>query len=221
MSSAAPLLQPDLFATPVPRPGPVVDAEDADLIAGLLAVTPATPLVAQLLGRFGSAGGVLAADPDDLKALGMSRQDIERLGVARRAARCLCRTRVLDRPVLSHWQALLDYCHVTHAGLRREELRALFLDRKNRLIADEVLGTGSVDHVPLYPREVLRRALALDATALILVHNHPSGDPTPSETDIAMTHRLRDSADLFGITLHDHLVIGHGRHVSFRSEGLF
>ena len=136
------------------------------------------------------------------------------------AAHRLARSRVLQRPVVSSWDALLSYCQTTMAHRETEQFRILFLDRKNVLIADEAQARGTVDHVPVYPREVVKRALELNASALILVHNHPSGDPTPSGADIEMTEQIRIAAEALGITLHDHLVIGRSRELSFRAEGL-
>lgn len=127
---------------------------------------------------------------------------------------------MLNRPVISSWQALLDYCHTAMSHRETEHFRVLFLDRKNTLIADEELGRGTVDHVPVYPREVLRRALELNASALILVHNHPSGDPTPSAADISMTEQIQTAAQALSVTLHDHLIIGKSRESSFRALGL-
>ena len=141
------------------------------------------------------------------------------LRVVEAAAHRLARARVINRPVLSSWQALLDYCHTTMAHRETEQFRVLYLDRKNVLVADEEQARGTVDHVPVYPREVVKRALELNASALILVHNHPSGDPTPSEADIAMTARILDAAEVLGLTLHDHLVIGKACEISFRAEG--
>merc|ERR1711969_128173 len=124
----------------------------------------------------------------------------------------------MHRTVLSGWDALLDYCHTAMAHRPTEQFRVLYLDRKNVLIADEAQAEGTVDHVPVYPREVVKRALELNASALILVHNHPSGDPTPSGADIEMTEQIRIAAEALGITLHDHLVIGRSRELSFRAE---
>jgi DNA repair protein RadC len=126
----------------------------------------------------------------------------------------------MQRPVMSSWQELIDYCHTAMAHRETEHFRVLYLDRKNVLIADEEQERGTVDHVPVYPREIAKRALELNASALILVHNHPSGDPTPSEADIQMTLRIKDSADVLGLVLHDHLIIGKSRELSFRSAGL-
>jgi DNA repair protein RadC len=145
---------------------------------------------------------------------------IVELKLAEAMATRLARARVLNRGVISSWDALLDYCHTAMAHRETEHFRVLFLDRKNCLIADEEQGHGTVDHVPVYPREVLRRALELNASALILVHNHPTGDPSPSEADIAMTEQIRRAADAMSITLHDHLIIGKEREASFRTLGL-
>jgi DNA repair protein RadC len=126
----------------------------------------------------------------------------------------------LDRHVISSWDSLIDYCHTVMSHRETEHFRVLFLDRKNTLIADEEQARGTVDHVPVYPREVVKRALELNASALILVHNHPSGDPTPSQADIAMTEQVRAAAEALGLTLHDHIVVGRSREQSFRSAGL-
>ena len=124
------------------------------------------------------------------------------------------------RPVLSSWSAVLDYCRGAQAFADREQFRILFLDKRNQLIADEVQQVGTVDHTPVYPREVVKRALELSATAIILVHNHPSGDPTPSRADIQMTRAIQQAASTLGVTLHDHVVIGKTGHASFRTLGL-
>jgi len=125
----------------------------------------------------------------------------------------------MQRDVLSNWDAVLVYCQTRMAHLEVEQFRVLYLDRKNVLIADEAQGTGTVDHVPVYPREIVKRALELNASALILVHNHPSGDATPSEADIAMTRHIQTAGDALGLVVHDHLVIGKAQHVSLRAEG--
>lgn len=128
-------------------------------------------------------------------------------------------SRFINRnPVLSSWQAVLDYCAVAVRG-EVERFHVLFLDRKNRLISDERMAIGTVDHVPIYPREVVKRALLLNASALILVHNHPAGDPEPSGADISMTQRLKEACDVLGLTLHDHIIVGAGREVSLRALG--
>ena len=136
------------------------------------------------------------------------------------AAQRLARSRVIQRPVLTSWDALVDYCHTAMAHGEVEQFRVLYLDRKNVLIADEEQAKGTVDHVPVYPREIVRRALDLNASALILVHNHPSGDPTPSDPDIQMTRCIMQAAETMGIVVHDHLIIGKDRELSFRASGL-
>ena len=179
------------------------------------------PLARRLLDRFGTLPDVTAASPADLMRLdGVGEQVVVELKLAEAMAVRLARARVLDRPVISSWDALLDYCRTTMAHRGTEQFRVLFLDRKNRLILDEEMGNGTVDHVPVYPREVLKRALEVSASALILVHNHPSGDPEPSQADIAMTERIGLAAQALGITIHDHLIIGRQGETSFRARGL-
>lgn len=179
------------------------------------------PLARRLMSSFGDLSRVLAAPSARLSMVeGVGPAVITELKVVAAAAQRMARGKVMQRPVLSGWDALLDYCHTAMGHETTEEFRVLFLDRKNVLIADEAQGRGTVDHVPVYPREILRRALELGASALILVHNHPSGDPTPSEADISMTHRIITGAEVMGITIHDHLIIGTGCEVSFRREGL-
>lgn len=131
----------------------------------------------------------------------------------------MARAKVIGRQILSSWDALLAYCQTAMAHRELEQFRVLYLDRKNVLIADEAQADGTVDHVPVYPREVVKRALELNASAMILVHNHPSGDPTPSQTDVDMTFAIRDAAEVLGLVVHDHLVIGAARELSFRAEG--
>jgi len=178
------------------------------------------PLARRLLDTFGDFNRVLSAPPARLAAVdGVGPAVVLELKVVEAAAQRLARARVLHRPVISSWNALIDYCHTAMAHRETEQFRVLYLDRKNTLIADEAQASGTVDHVPVYPREVVKRALELNASALILVHNHPSGDPTPSEADIAMTEQIRAAAEALSITLHDHLIIGKERELSFRAEG--
>lgn len=178
------------------------------------------PLAHALLDRFGDFNRVLSAPATRLKEVpGVGDAVALELKIVEAAAHRLARARVLERHVISSWDAVLDYCHTVMAHRDTEQFRVLFLDRKNVLIADEQQGTGTVDHVPVYPREVVKRALELNASALILVHNHPSGDPSPSEADITMTRAVQAAADALGITLHDHLIIGKSRELSFRSRG--
>ncbi|NDV02859.1 RadC family protein [Pseudoroseicyclus tamaricis] len=179
------------------------------------------PLARRLIERFGDLGAVLSAPTVRLaKVEGVGEAVICELKVAEAAAHRMARARVLQRPVISSWDQVLDYCHTTMAHRETEQFRILFLDRKNVLIADEEQARGTVDHVPVYPREVVKRALELNASALILVHNHPSGDPTPSDADIQMTAAIAEAARALGLTIHDHLVIGRQRELSFRAEGL-
>jgi DNA repair protein RadC len=142
------------------------------------------------------------------------------LKIVEAAAQRLAQTKVIKRPALSSWAALLDYCTAAMAREPAEQFRVLFLDRKNVLIADEVQSRGTIDHTPVYPREIVKRALELSASAIILVHNHPSGDPTPSRADIDMTREIEKAAKALHIAVHDHLVIGRGGHASFKSLGL-
>ncbi|MDB5733476.1 MAG: hypothetical protein JWN16_113 [Alphaproteobacteria bacterium] len=179
------------------------------------------PLAKALLARFGSFAEVIAAPRArllDVKGVGESV--VAHLKIVEAAAHRLSKTKVIGRPALSSWAALLDYCTAAMAREQAEAFRVLFLDRKNILIADEVLNRGTIDHTPVYPREIVKRALELSASALILVHNHPSGDPTPSRADIEMTREIEKAAKALGIAVHDHLVIGRGGHASFKSLGL-
>ncbi|WP_372571487.1 RadC family protein [Ruegeria jejuensis] len=178
------------------------------------------PLARLLLETFGDFNRVLSAPLERLaKVNGVGEAVITELKIVEASAHRLARARVLQRHVLSGWDALLDYCHTTMAHRETEQFRVLYLDRKNVLIADEEQARGTVDHVPVYPREVAKRALELNASALILVHNHPSGDPTPSQSDIDMTMRIQDACQALGLVLHDHLIIGKSNELSFRSQG--
>ncbi|KJS41926.1 MAG: hypothetical protein VR71_17290 [Roseovarius sp. BRH_c41] len=180
----------------------------------------AKPLAHALLSQFGDFNGVISAPLERLTALpGIGEAVAVELKIVEAAAHRLARARVLRRQVLSSWDALLDYCHTTMAHAEIEQFRVFYLDRKNILIADEEQARGTVDHVPVYPREVVKRALQLNASALILAHNHPSGDPTPSAADIDMTRQLQTAAEALGLALHDHIVIGKSVEVSFRSAG--
>ena len=179
------------------------------------------PIAKRLLDRFGSLGEALSAPTEKLtETKGVGEVAAISLKVVREAGLRLARQQVRNTDVIGSWDRLLDYCKSAMGYEPIEQLRVLFLDRKNVLIADEVQQRGTVDHTPLYPRQVVKRALDLNASAIILVHNHPSGDPTPSRGDIDMTKQVQDAASRLGITLHDHVVIGKSRHVSFRSEGL-
>ncbi len=179
------------------------------------------PLAKTLLARFGGFADVIAAPRERLLEIpGVGDAVVSQLKIVEAAAARLAQTRVIGRPALSSWTALLDYCMAVMARAPAEEFHVLFLDRKNVLIADEVQARGTVDHTPVYPREIVKRALEHSASAIILVHNHPSGDPTPSKADIAMTREVAAAAKALGIAIHDHLVIGRSGHASFKSLGL-
>ncbi|WP_370462812.1 DNA repair protein RadC [Ruegeria sp. PrR005] len=178
------------------------------------------PLARLLLDTFGDFNRVLTAPVERLAEVkGVGEAVITDLKILEASAHRMARARVMQRQVISSWDALLDYCHTTMAHRETEQFRVFYLDRKNVLIADEEQARGTVDHVPVYPREVAKRALELNASALILVHNHPSGDPTPSQSDIDMTARIRAACEALGLTLHDHLIIGKSVELSFRAEG--
>ena len=178
------------------------------------------PMAKALLERFGTLGDVFAAEPAQLREFEIDQRTLVHFKAMREVGRRLAERKVKDMPVLTNWQQLIDYCHAALAHEKTEQFRILFLDRKNVLIADEVQQRGTIDHTPVYPREVVKRALALNAAALILVHNHPSGDPKPSRDDIEMTREIKTASEALGITIHDHLVIGRKGHASFRSLGL-
>jgi DNA repair protein RadC len=179
------------------------------------------PLAKTLLQRFGSLAGVLSARSDSLLAMpGMGEASVATLKAVREAGLRLVRAEVADRAVLSSWKQLLDYCTAAVGYAEVEEFHLLFLDRKNTLIADERQQRGTIDHTPVYPREVVKRALELGASAVIMVHNHPSGDPTPSKADIEMTREVQKAAAALGVTVHDHVILGRGRHTSLKSLGL-
>lgn len=178
------------------------------------------PLARDLMDRFGDFNRVVTAAEARLRDInGVGDAVIVELKIIEAAAQRLARARVMQQPIVSSWDALIDYCHTAMAHHETEQFRVLYLDRKNVLIADEEQGKGTVDHVPVYPREVAKRALELNASAIILVHNHPSGDTTPSTADIDMTRQISNACDALGLTLHDHLIIGQSQELSFRSAG--
>ncbi|MEP2892225.1 RadC family protein [Tateyamaria sp.] len=178
------------------------------------------PLAHLLMKKFGDFNRVVSAPSERLRGIkGVGDAVICELKIIEASAQRLARARILNQQVISSWDALIDYCHTIMAHRETEQFRVLFLDRKNVLIADEEQGKGTVDHVPVYPREVAKRALELNASAIILVHNHPSGDPTPSQSDITMTDQMGQACDALGLTLHDHLIIGKSQEISFKSEG--
>ncbi|WP_240048342.1 RadC family protein [Crenalkalicoccus roseus] len=179
------------------------------------------PLAKALINRFGSFARVLAAPQQALlDTRGLGPHSVAALKLVQAAALRMARAEVMEQPVLNNWDRLMDYLTAALARERTEQFRVLFLDPKNRLIADEAQARGTVNHTPVYPREVVKRALELHATALIMVHNHPSGDPTPSRADIEMTREVKEAAAVLSIVLHDHVIIGNGRWLSFRREGL-
>lgn len=179
------------------------------------------PLAHALLERFGDFSGVVSAPPGRLlEVADVGESVVAELKIVEAAAHRLARARVMQRHAISSWDQLLAYCRTAMGHRETEQFRVLYLDRRNTLIADEEQARGTVDHVPVYPREVVKRALELNASALILVHNHPSGDPTPSPADIDMTERVRAAAETLGLTLHDHLIVGKQSELSFRAEGL-
>jgi DNA repair protein RadC len=175
------------------------------------------PLTKKLIETFGSFNEAIAAPVTRLNEVkGLGEAAVTKLKIVQAAANRLTKGEVKRRPVLSSWSAVLDYCRAAMAYADKEQFRILFLDKRNQLIADEVQQTGTVDHTPVYPREVVKRALELSATAVVLVHNHPSGDPTPSRADIQMTQQIQEIAKPLGISLHDHIIVGKEGHASLK-----
>ena len=201
------------------------ELDDASLLSLLMTRTlPQRDIpraVETLLKVFGSVAAVVAADPPELaRAASLNATTITDLKLLQQLSGRLARSEACRRPVVSSWSCLIAYVRSALAHAPREQFRALYLDRKNVLLRDEFLAEGTVDHAPVYPREVIRRALEVSASALILVHNHPSGDPTPSRADIEMTRQINDAARVFGLQVHDHLVIGRQGTASFKQLGL-
>ncbi|MBV7266818.1 DNA repair protein RadC [Erythrobacter sp. WH131] len=179
------------------------------------------PVAKALLKQFGSLAAVLNADPKALQRVkGVGGTSAAALKSVAIAARRMARSEVLQKPVLSSWQALLDYLAIDMAHLTVERVRVLYLDAKNRLIDDHHVGDGSIDEAAIHPREVIRRAMDVGASALILVHNHPSGNPEPSRADIQITQKIAEAGRLLGVTVHDHVIVGREGHVSLRTKGL-
>ena len=179
------------------------------------------PIAKMLLARFGSFAEVISAAPERLQEIkGVGPAVVAELKLIQAAALRLSRAAIINRPVLSTWTAILAYCRAAMAYNDTESFRLLFMDKKNQLIADEQQQEGTVDHTPVYAREVIKRALELSASAVIMVHNHPSGDPTPSLADIEMTKRIMAAGDKLGIMVHDHVIIARGGHVSLRQLGV-
>jgi len=180
------------------------------------------PLAKRLIALFGSFSEVLNASPARLRETsGIGEATITDFQVVKAASHMIVSSKIRKRPLLSSWSAVLDYCKAVMAYEEREQFRVLFQDKKNKLICDEVQHTGTVDHTPVYPREVVKRALELSATAIILVHNHPSGDPTPSNADIEMTRKVDEVSASLGITVHDHIIIGRDGHTSLKGQQYF
>ncbi len=180
------------------------------------------PLAKALLARFGGLSGVLGASEAELRTVkGIGEQVAQDLKLAHEAAIRIGREAVGKRPVISSWTALLEYVRLALAHETREQFRVLYLDKKNQLIADEVMNRGTIDHAPVYPREVMRRALEIGAGAVILVHNHPSGDPSPSAADIEMTRQVVEAGKALRISVHDHLIVGREGVASLKALGLF
>ena len=195
--------------------------EDSALLGDLLGADPLRPdLAFRLINRFGGLGELLGADPAELLRMGATDRQAWRLRCVREAAIRLSREEASRRPVISAWSQLIAYVRTEFAHLPRERFGTLFLDKRNQLILREWRAEGSVDHAPVYPRELVRRALEVSASAMILIHNHPSGDPSPSAADIEMTRKVIDAARVFDIQVHDHVVVGRQGTASFKSMGL-
>jgi DNA repair protein RadC len=179
------------------------------------------PLAKSLINRYGSFANVLTAPQQELLDIpGLGEHSVTAIKLVQDAALRLAKAEVMEKPILNNWDRLIDYLNAALSREKIEQFRILFLDSKNRLIADEAQAKGTVNHTPVYPREVIKRALELHATALILVHNHPSGDPTPSRADIDMTAEIKEAGMVLSVVVHDHIIVGNGRHLSFRREGL-
>ncbi|MDD9900446.1 MAG: DNA repair protein RadC [Alphaproteobacteria bacterium] len=202
--------------------GGVEDYEILELL--LFAAIPrrdVKPLAKELIKTFGSLAGVVGADVKELQKIkGISENTAALVKVIHALTQRMLWEDIEKKPLLSSWQKLIDYCTVAMAHEKREQLRILFLNRKNQLIADEVLQTGTVDHAPVYPREIIKRALELGSTAIILVHNHPSGDPAPSDSDILMTEEIIRAAAALDVMVHDHIIISKNGFSSFKAMGL-
>jgi DNA repair protein RadC len=200
------------------------DMTDADLLEAVLVIgrpqADNSAEASKLLAEFKSLPDALAADVETLRSCGTPERTILALKVVREAALRMLKPPMNEHDVISSWSALVDYCTARMACDSIEAFRVVYLDRKNRVIRDEEQQRGTVDHTPCYPREIVKRCIQLDASAVIMVHNHPSGDPVPSRADIEMTHKVKNAAAAIGVTLHDHVVVSRGGHVSFRMQGL-
>lgn len=179
------------------------------------------PLAKTLIADFGSFAKVLNASQSELeKVRGVNESAIAHIKTVQEAAERLLKADVQEKPILQSWKALLDYCRASMGHLNKEQFRILYLNNKNRLIADELQEVGTVDQTPVYPREVVKRSLELQASAIILIHNHPSGDTTPSKADITLTRHIHQAVELVGIKLHDHVIVSANQHYSFKSNGI-
>lgn len=179
------------------------------------------PIARVLLARFGSYANVISAPVADLLGIeGLSEAGVSSLKLVQAAAQRLAKAEILNRPVLSNWDQLMSYLQVVLGREKVEQFRVLYLDNRNRLLADVLQSKGTVNHTPVYPREVIKQALELHAVALILVHNHPSGDPSPSDADIKMTREIKEAANALSLLLHDHVIVGNGKTLSLRKAGL-
>lgn len=196
-------------------------ADPSDALSRLLATVGAQRKAPELLRRFGSLGAILAAAPATLRAEGLAEDAVAFVGLVQEAASLVTSERIARRDIMSGWTVTLEYLKARLQHEPREVFHVLFLDKKNQLIADERMGVGTVDQAPVYPREVVRRALELSASAIILSHNHPSGDPTPSGADIQVTREIVDACRALKIAVHDHVIIGRDGVASFKALGLF
>ena len=179
------------------------------------------PLAKTLIANFGSLARVVSTPAEELlKVKGVNESAIAQLKAVQEAAERLLKQDMVEKPLLQSWKALLDYCRASMGNLKQEQFRMLFLNNKNMLISDELQEVGTVDQTPVYPREIVKRALDLGASAIIMVHNHPSGDTTPSKADIMITKQINKAVDSVGISLHDHLIVSHTGHYSFKSHGI-
>ncbi len=207
----------DLWATPCRLPS----LADCAVLTAILRCPNPEKVARALMGRFRGLAGVFGADAFALRGVeGMGPDDVTDIMLVQEASLRVARMEARKRPVTSSWSSLLAYVRVAMAGETREQFRVLFLDKKNAIIVDEVMNHGTVDHAPVYPREVIRRALEVAASAVILVHNHPSGDPTPSAADINMTRQIIEAGRMLKIVCHDHLVVGAEGVASFKALGL-
>jgi len=198
-------------------PAALPDYELLELVLFAIPRKDVKPLAKELIGRFGSFAQAIAAEPQRLKEVdGMTENAVAAFKIVEAAAQRFAKGAVKKRQPLGSWNEVLDYCRASMAFGNRETFRILFLDKKNGLIADEVQATGTVDHTPVYPREVIRRALELSATAVVLVHNHPSGDPSPSSQDVKMTLDITAIGKPLGVAVHDHIIVGRDGHASLK-----